>query len=223
MTKPSDIPVKQLLASKHVDGETGCLFRHVKSETEYFRPHFHDYYEIFLVLHGTAKHYVNGNFFRVSRGLLIFVRDSDIHDYICDKSGFEFLNFAFTKDTFQSMVDYLGAGLDADALLNDPFPPSVRLSEPDTEKLRFQLAELNAMNSADKPILRTKMRRRLADIFTDYFFNLSQKDNEIPFWLECAVEKMRIPKNFILGKERFFELSGRSRSTPPAVLPNIMG
>ena len=50
---------KTLLAIKHTDAATGFKLRHVKSETEYFRLHDHDYYEFFLVLKGSATHVVN--------------------------------------------------------------------------------------------------------------------------------------------------------------------
>ena len=47
---------KLLTAERFVDRETGCSYRYVHSSTEYFRPHFHDYYEIFILMEGEAKH-----------------------------------------------------------------------------------------------------------------------------------------------------------------------
>ena len=203
--------IKMLLAQNHVNLETGCLFRHVKSETEYFRPHCHDYYEVFLTLGGKAKHYVNDSYFDVTRGYLIFIRDHDVHDYICSEEGFEFLNLAFTKETLCDLFDFLGDGIAKNQLLAEKNPPQVRLTDYETERLHMKLASLNTFDQSDKARLKTKMRALLAEIFTTYFSEIQQEKEGIPFWLENAVEKMKLPRNFIGGKERFFELCGRTR------------
>ena len=215
--------IKKLLAQNHVDTDTGCRFRHVKSETEYFRPHCHDYFEVFLTLGGSAKHYVNDSYFDVSRGYLIFIRDTDVHDYICSEEGLEFFNLAFDKDTFESLFSYLGTGIDKKGLLEAQNPPTVRLSESETEKLHMRLAELNTLNFSNKAVLKTKMRSLLSEIFTGYFMTLPQENSEIPFWLEYAYEKMKMPDNFIKGKQRFYELCGRTREHSSRSLSKYYG
>ena len=202
---------KQLLAKKHVDTEAECLLRHVKCETERFRPHFHDYFEIFLTLKGSADHVVNGSSFPVSRGYLIFVRDSDVHDYLSRSEGFELINLAFTRETLNALSEYLGDGMDFGALLNAKYPPSVRLTEKETDRLHMKLTELNAVNFDDKQKLKLRMRALLVSVFTGYFCDLRPLDSKIPLWLENSYEKMKLPKNFIVGKDRFFELCGRTR------------
>ena len=47
---------KLLTADRFVDMRTGIMYRYVHSETEYFRPHYHDYCEVFEVLEGAAQH-----------------------------------------------------------------------------------------------------------------------------------------------------------------------
>ena len=64
---------------------------------------------------------------------------------------------------------------------------------------------------SDGEKLKFKMRRLLADIFSDYFETLYEKDSDTPFWLENAYRKMRDPKNFIEGKEKLFRLAGKTR------------
>ena len=205
------IEPKQLLAANHIDVEAGCRLRHVKCETEYFRPHSHDYYEMFLTLKGSAEHVVNGSSFPVTRGYLIFVRDGDVHDYLSRSEGFEFVNLAFTRETLDALCEYLGDGLDFDTLLSSKFPPSVRLTEKETDRLHMKLIELNAVNFDDKQKLRLRMRALLVSIFTGFFCDIRPLDSKIPLWLENAYEKMKQPKNFIVGKDRFFELCGRTR------------
>lgn len=209
------IQSKTLHAENHVDLNREFRLRHVKNETEYFRPHDHDYCEIFLVLCGSAKHYVNGASFPISKGNLLFIRDWDLHDYHARSKDFEFLNLAFLKKTFSDMADFLGSGFDSSSLLSSPNPPCVRLSAHDTEKLRLSLAELHTdepcSDETSCAVLKSLLRRKLTDIFFDRFSSVPTEESAVPFWLENAYEQMRKPKNFITGKERFFELSARSR------------
>ena len=82
----------------HLDVETGCLCRYVRSDTEYFRPHFHNYYEIFLMKKGDALHLINGEEYKLTEGELLFIRDFDVHDYRALNGGeFEFINLAFQR------------------------------------------------------------------------------------------------------------------------------
>ena len=65
------------LAANNVDPETEYLYRYVRSETEGFGAHYHDYYEIFLTLSDGLTHTVNGVKTKLSDGELVFVRDFD--------------------------------------------------------------------------------------------------------------------------------------------------
>lgn len=204
---------KRLQAAKQLDLESECRYRLVKSQTEYFVLHCHEYYEVFLTLGGKALHWVNGVTERVSGGYLIFIRKDDEHDYQNYDGKFEFVNLAFTENTLQSLFAYLGEGFPAQALLSAPLPPSIKLSDNETRSLYLKLAELNTVHYTDKAKLKFKMRTLLVEIFAKYFSDLPQRstDSEIPFWLENAYEKMKLPKNFIEGKKRFFELCGVTR------------
>ena len=205
--------VKRLLAAYHLDTEAECRLRHVKTQTERFVPHCHDYYEIFLTLGGTATHYVNGVSEPIAPGDLIFVRKDDEHDYVNYDKPFEFLNLAFTENTLLKLFDYLGEGFPAEHLLKAPLPPTVKLADAETHHLYMKLAELHTVNFTDKAKLKLKMRGLLVYIFTTYFGDIRTQDGQtdIPFWLENAYEKMRSPKNFIGGKNRFFDLCGVTR------------
>lgn len=214
---------KRLKAEKHLDMESGCRYRLVKSETEYFAPHCHEYYEIFLTLRGKAIHYVNGASENVTGGYLIFIRKDDIHDYQNYDGAFEFVNLAFTQETLFSLFSYLGEGFPAQYLLDSEIPPIVKLSSSETQSLYLKLAELNTVNFEEKSLLKLKCRALLAEIFTKYFCAKPAENNHIPFWLENAHEKMKNPENFIVGKSRFFELSGVSRAHATRLLSKHYG
>lgn len=203
---------KKLLAQYHVDRESGCLYRYIKSETERLVMHYHDYFEIFLTLKGSLIHRVNGETQRLAEGSLVFVRDFDYHGYGHDTAPFEVANLAFTYETVMSLFEYLGSGFASKQLLDAPFPPMVTLSPNDKNKLLAKLSELNAINFNDKQTLKTKMRTLLFEIFTKYFSDFAPTgETEIPFWIENCYEKMRQPANFILGLSRLYEIAGKSR------------
>ena len=202
--------VKMLDKHKHTNTQRGFLCRYVRSDTEYFRPHYHNYYEIFIVLKGSVCHIINSKEQMLSPGELLFIRDFDIHDYkSADGNYFEFLNIAFTIDNFKAMISYLGEKFPANKLLKAEFPPSIYLSEREKEKLFYAFTDLGSYY--DDETAKIKFRTLLVDVFMKYFFDYKEDKVEIPLWLEIAVEKMKKPENFVKGNQRMYEISGRSR------------
>lgn len=206
-----NIMPKRLTASWHLDINAECKFRHVKNETEKFVLHCHEYYEVFLMIKGKAFHNVNKTTEILDEGTLIFIRKDDVHDYKCFDGPFEFANLAFSESTLFQLFEYLGKGFASDKLLEAKYPPKVHLTSNETKKLYMKMAELNTIDSSDSERLKFKTRKLLTDIFSDYFEFLPENDSGIPFWLEYACRKMRDPKNFIVGKERLFYLSGKTK------------
>ena len=201
---------KMLDKKYHVEEETGFLYRYVRSETEYFRPHYHNYYEIFLIMRGTLCHFVNNCKEQLSQGDLVFIRDRDIHDYykIADES-FHLINIAFTKETFMEMKDFLGEAFPLERLLRLETPPHIRLTQTDTQKLLYNAAAVNDVK--DSQMRKLRMRVLLTEIFSKYFMDYSEPPSEVPLWLELLYEKMKMPQNFTEGIEKMCELSHRSR------------
>lgn len=216
--------VKMLDWKNHVDPDTGCLCRYVQSQsgTEYFRAHYHNYYELFLVMRGTIRHSINGREQFLYPGQLLFIRDFDVHDHkSADGGPFEFLNLAVTRDTLFSLFQYLGEGFPSEQLLQAPFPPQVNLTAREKEKLFFAFTELN--QGQEKSLVKLKARTLLVTIFTKYFMNYDQKDPDVPLWLEITYEKMKDPRNFTAGSERIYQLAGKSREHLSRCLKRYFG
>lgn len=74
--------VKMLDKAHSVNPETGFTCRYIRSDTEHFRPHRHNYYEIFLIIKNKAWHMINGRKHLLSEGNRLFIRDFDVHDYM---------------------------------------------------------------------------------------------------------------------------------------------
>lgn len=203
---------KLLTAQRFVDCTLGCSYRYVYSDTEYFRPHYHDYYEIFLMLDGNALHKVNGVEIKVSKGCLVFIRPFDIHDYIClGEKGFSMLNITFTAETAESLFAYLGEGFPSAHLLQLPYPPEVHLEKYEFDRFNRRMDSIRAIDPQNRNALRTSLRILLFDIFTRHFSIAEDSGESTPAWLEEMCAAIKKDGNFALGSEYFFSLSDKSR------------
>lgn len=203
---------KLLTAERFVDMKTGCSYRYIFSTTEYFRPHYHDYYEMFFVIDGKAKHIVNGKTCELKRGNVVFIRPDDTHDYVCDKKLFySMLNITFTRELAEEIFAFLGDGFDKAALLNSEMPPQRDLSEKEFEYLMRKMTPIRTIESSESDKLKTSLKVFLLEVFAKYFGASYSIENELPQWLYALCDEMNKSDNFILGAERMLELSGKSR------------
>ena len=204
---------KLLTAERFVDQSTGCSYRYVHSSTEYFRPHFHDYYEIFIPLNGKALHLVNGKEIPLSAGMAVFIRPTDTHDYVCESGeSFDMLNITFTSETVNDLFLYLGDRSGLDRLHSPALPPTVMLSEGDMSLLSTEMTHIRLIG--DDPIqlksaLRSLLLKLIADSFLRYPTTSAATDS--PLWLCDLRERLRADNNFIEGIECIERLSDKSR------------
>ena len=202
---------KLLTAERFVDMRTGFLYRYVLSDTEYFRPHYHDYYEIFVVLSGNAVHLINGARLKLNPGDLVFVRPADTHDYAsADGNPFSVLNMTFTAKTLEELFSYLGEGFPQTQLLDAKLPPRVRLTAGELSRLESRMRMVGAIASDAIAQQKTALRILLFDLFTRYFSDYSAEEDDIPAWLEELCLQMR-RGGFVRGSELLFSLTDKSR------------
>ena len=197
-------------AKEYVEAQSGCLCHYVRSDTEFFQLHYHNYYELFLVVKGDVCHVVNGKEQLLSEGQLLFIRDFDAHEYV-SRNGeyFEFINFAFSKETLYAMIDFMGKGYPFKTLMTAEYPPVVSLPPDEKEHLAYSLIEL--YQDADQDVVKLKARTLLVHVFTRFFHNYKEQNREIPSWLAITYEKMKQPQNFTAGAKQMYLLSGKSR------------
>ena len=204
---------KLLTADRFVDPNVGFSYRYVYSDTEYFRPHYHDYYEIFLLLEGKADHVVNGTRVPLSKGALVFIRPHDTHDYL-PRGGkpFSMLNVTIDRRTCDELFSYLGDGFCTDRLLHAALPPEVQLSEAGFSYVLSQMTAIRTIDEGDTARLQTALRILLFRIFTRFFADFTEADEgEMPQWLFELCAEMRKNGNFTHGIERLLSLCDKSR------------
>ena len=204
--------IKLLTADRFVDMKTGCSYRYVNSETERFKFHTHDYYEIFIMLNGKAVHFINGEEIRLNPKDIVFIRASDFHNYAqIAKEPFSFLNITFTKETLDLIFSYLGEGYPKRRLMNAKCAPKMSLSDDEFEFISREMEKIRAVIPEDSKKRKTTLRILLMKLFSDVFERFLPREMEVPEWLTLLTDKMGSEKNFEGGIERMTEISGKSR------------
>ncbi len=200
--------------SEHVNKETGFMFRYVCCETERMVEHWHDYFELFLILEGSVTHIINGKTQHLEKGTLVFIRPGDIHKYICEEEKVRFLNLAISKNTMYRLADYLGSTFDKDKMLGSVVPPSVEVSDRFKKKMLRNFQKVNTMYSNDSQSIKLFMKAYLAEIIVSCFLESEESvetEDNIPEWLSETCKQMYIKENFVAGNKRMVEISGKSR------------
>ena len=214
---------KLLTADRFVDLQTGFLYRYVLSDTEYFRPHYHDYYELFVVLSGNALHLINGSKLKLKTGDLVFIRPADTHDYAsADGKPFSMLNITFTAATLEQLFSYLAEGFPAQTLLGAKLPPRVQLAAGELERLQLRMRTLGAIPSEEIAKRKTALRTLLFDLFTRYFSEYSADADQVPAWLEDLCQSLR-RGGFVEGSEQLFAMTEKSREYVCRSMKKYMG
>lgn len=189
-----------------------CSYRYVYSDTEHFDPHYHEFYELFLMLDGNAYHLINGKKIRLTKGNLVLIRPSDVHDYIgINSKPFSFLNISFTKNTAEQIFSFLGEGFNSSQLVKPVMPPDVMLNSYELKRFNNRFDSIKAIDPQSIAQLKTAMRIFLFNTFTRYFSNVETASDSMPVWLEQMCDKIKRDGNFALGSEYFFGLSDKSR------------
>jgi AraC family cel operon transcriptional repressor len=202
---------KLLEATRFVDMETECSYRYVNSKTEYFRPHTHDYYEIFIMLEGNAVHMINGEERLLKAPDAVFVRASDAHNYRhADEEPFNFLNLTFTAKTLDEIFSYLCDSEERSRLMTATLSPTVSLPKSALSSIRSQMGVIRAIAPEDTVRKKTALRVLLMYLFANVFSDF-EAEEIIPYWLSDVCEKMQHKSNFPEGLSRMIELSGKSR------------
>jgi len=218
------LEAKLLTAQRFVDPEIGCSYRYIYSETERFRPHWHEYYEVFLMLEGSAVHKVNGAAFPLSKGRLVFIRPNDCHDYVVPpNTSASFINITYSSQTVEDVFSYLGDGFPGKRLLKAPYPPEISLSEYEFERFHRRMNDIRALDPNDSQRRKTMLRVLLFDILTRYFSGTAEAREPIPLWLEEMCTAVRKNGGFTQGMDHFLSLTDRSREHVSRSMKKYMG
>lgn len=81
-----------------------------KNLNDFIGIHEHDFHELFIILSGELIHNLNGEKNLLATGTLVMVHESDVHFYEkSNNSECEYINIAFTKETFEKYANLIGS------------------------------------------------------------------------------------------------------------------
>ena len=173
--------------------------------------HYHDFYEVFLIVTGSIIHHVNQESLHLTSGTLVFIRPNDSHYFSkYDNHNCALINLAFLTHTFVELCAYLGLG--SDEVLHKPvLPPMLVL--PTSEKIQriTQLQDWGRHLYRDKHHSRTALRALLASIIPSFVTTQTQDSvGNTPYWLSELCYQMQQRQHTIEGRAALMRLANRS-------------
>lgn len=195
----------------HINGKTGFKYHYVNSETEIFKLHNHEFYEIMIIDKGNPVHVVSGEKSRLKTNTLMLIRPGDVHEFL-KENNFYFSNLAFDKEIADELFSYLTDYFPRDGLLNSEKPPFVILSENEKSKIMNTISIINTIPAENTDEIRFRFKVLIFDIFVKYF-SVQQRNEkkQMPEWLEYTIEKMKEKANFVDGVDAMIGISSKTR------------
>lgn len=207
LTMSTKIP--QLSAPLYVDAMCNGFCTIISNHTQLELLHSHDYFEIFLVIAGSAIHYVNGQAFSLEKGSLVFVRPDDCHCYQSPVSdNFQFINLILTQKLMNEIFNFLGFDFCTDLFLYSKFPQQRNVSGNYYDPLLSNMNRLMLFPKENLASYNAAYKLAAIDTISHFFFENKHNINPaLPTWLNQLVSKMYEPIHYMQGLSHMYELA----------------
>lgn len=168
--------------------------------------HRHDYFEVFLVEHGSTRHWINGRAETLGEGSFVFVRPDDAHAFrALGKTGCRIINVMFRTETAHYLLNRYTQEFSGRFFWKGG-------SRPDAYRLRGPRME-RAVNTA----LELQTSHRNLAIIESYLLTVMTRvvDHTVvpsdltPGWLVSACQAAHQPDVFREGAAGFVRAAGR--------------
>lgn len=174
--------------------------------------HSHDYFELFVVNHGSAIHVINGESQNISNGTFFFIRPDDVHSYRHMSPDFEIINILVPVSTMNDLFEYLGDSFRSERFLTSKFPLDARLSLNDLKSVVTSLEQLVVAKHAYGDRSEALFRFTLMDlIFTCFPVAEEHGMPDMPTWLRGLCLDMMKKSNFTEGLPALYNLANKSK------------
>lgn len=171
--------------------------------------HRHNYYELFLVDAGHAKHFINSAVLDVTPGTLCLIRPDDVH-YL-SPGRCNIYNVLIRSEIWELLCGFLGSNELLDELLGVPMPLHLQLNHQDFESMR-RLLENNILRPhTSVNEFNTHLKAVAVSMLEKFFeYPVSQPGNAHPAWFDSLLSEMQQPQNYVEGLEAMYRISGYS-------------
>lgn len=159
--------------------------------------HCHDYYEIELVVNGSAADEINGESFSLGAGDFVCLQPSDIHNlHVVDARGFELINLAFSQEMMHSVLAFLE--VDKETFFEEQI----------TGHLSYENLLLLSETAKKLSGLPDRMREERLIVkewivVCLFCYQVSRKEESdmCPLWMKQLLRLLKTPEGFIGGVE----------------------
>ena len=199
--------MQRMLLRDFVRPEEHCHFAGVTLCSPWRRnEHTHDFAEAFLVLSGSGRHAINGQFHPLQKGMLVAIRPEDAHSFVLpEKEELQIVNVAFRMNAWRLLWR---------RYFDTPDPMSRDVS---TRHRMLSPAEGNAILLAAEDLRNGRRSKLQTDRFLLQVMEILAQSSErarphvaMPRWLAIACQQIERPDNFRGGTPVLAELAGRS-------------
>lgn len=201
--------IPKLSAPLYVDAMCNGFCTIINNHTQLELLHTHDYYEVSLVIAGTAMHHVNGGLFPLEKGSLVFARPEDCHCYLPPiSSDFQFINLILTTKLMNEIFGFLGTDFRMEAFLSGKYPPQRNMIGSYYEPLYSSLNRLMIYPKESIRAYNAAYKLEAIEIISHFFFDNKHDHNPaLPAWLQSVIHQMYEPVHFTQGLSHMYELA----------------
>lgn len=201
--------IPQLSAPLYVKSLCNGFCTIINNHTQLEYEHTHDYYEIFLVISGSAMHNVNEACFPLKKGSLVFVRPEDCHSYGPPVSDdFQFINLILTSELLDEISDFLGSDFCMENFFGGEYPPQRNIGNSYYEPLFASLNRLIIFPKENTDAYNAAYKLTAIEIISYFFFENSYNENPLlPDWLNSLIGKMQEQEHYVQGLSHMYEIA----------------
>ncbi len=174
-------------------------------------PHYHDFYEIFLLCQGEATVIIDNQTFNVNSGDYFIFRPYECHQKILRSSvlGSQ-LNITIQRKTFDSAIDYLGDSIDSSSVFNTTAPFFRHIDAASLNLLKSLFETATKYNNTT--IFSAEAKLLIINLLGNSLRNNNTIHTVIPNWFRQLTSIMDSLENCSGGVQRMIEISGKSAS-----------
>ncbi len=187
--------------------------------------HKHSYFEIFLVFSGGIFHEANGESRDIPCNSILFIRPHDMHRY--RQNGDEpcgLIRLWISPYIFEALQSFLGKSSCIQRLLAEKLPPGITVTGMEMKSFLDRFEDIFSLSPEEEPRRVSSLKMLFVEIALLFTGQLAGPVNKsLPDWLGQLCRDIAIKDNLVLGIDRLFELSNRSREHVSRSFKNYLG
>lgn len=197
-------------AVNQFEEDAGVSFHYFKSGETIHEKHFHDFYEVLVVIKGEMIHHINEKTIIMKKGDMMFLRPHD-HHYMekLDCTECTAINIPFSDEKFQKILAFINFIEFSHILFESQDPPYVSLNDQNIEQIILKFDSLSSLQNENLKVYISQLTSTLASLLT-FFFIAIDEDSVIPQWFTHLCQEMHKKENFQVGVDKMAEITDKT-------------